>query len=201
MKLALGTVQFGLDYGIANKSGKILKEDAFKILEYAHNAGIDTLDTAGSYGDSEKIIGDFIADTAKKFNVISKMPALTGKEAFNINEDCQRTLKKLKTALEELESKHSDLNWYGGSLDSRPLRVGIKQNGKNIAAINTRSKDMFLKLEFSRSDYSGSLGEATKHKTFNWCYPLVRNSDVEVASVIINEIKNFMGKPWRVRST
>jgi hypothetical protein len=40
-KLCLGTVQFGLDYGIANRRGKIPKEEIFEILEYARKVGID----------------------------------------------------------------------------------------------------------------------------------------------------------------
>ena len=75
-KLCLGTVQFGLDYGIANKRGKVPKEEAFGILSYARDRGIDTLDTAFSYGESEKVIGDFIAENRLKFKIISKTPEL-----------------------------------------------------------------------------------------------------------------------------
>ena len=45
-KLALGTVQFGLKYGIANKNGQIIFEDVKKILEFARNVNIDLIDTA-----------------------------------------------------------------------------------------------------------------------------------------------------------
>jgi aryl-alcohol dehydrogenase-like predicted oxidoreductase len=56
-KLALGTVQFGLDYGIVNHSGQVKFEEVKKILRYAKKSNIDTLDTASSYGDSERILG------------------------------------------------------------------------------------------------------------------------------------------------
>ena len=72
-KLALGTVQFGLKYGIANQTGQVKPEDAKKILQLAKDANIDLVDTAMAYGDSEKVIGDAgIID----FRFISKLPPL-----------------------------------------------------------------------------------------------------------------------------
>lgn len=73
LKLALGTVQFGLPYGIANQAGQTSKSEAQHILRCARNAGIDTLDTAIGYGDSEAILGGIgVNDWA----VISKLPAI-----------------------------------------------------------------------------------------------------------------------------
>ncbi len=56
-KLALGTVQFGLDYGISNVSGQVSFEEVEKILKLAKESSIDTLDTATGYGNSEKVLG------------------------------------------------------------------------------------------------------------------------------------------------
>lgn len=94
-KTCLGTAQFGSDYGIANKKGKISKEEVFRILEHAYNSGIDTIDTAYSYGESEEIIGEFISKSENRFNIISKMPDL---ESFEVNKYFQQTLKRLKQA-------------------------------------------------------------------------------------------------------
>ena len=58
MKLAIGTAQFGMDYGLSNKYGKSEKYEVSKILQYAHSQGIDVIDTAPSYGDSENILGN-----------------------------------------------------------------------------------------------------------------------------------------------
>ena len=57
-KLGLGTAQFGLDYGIANRSGQIKFSDAKNILQLAKQEKIDLIDTAILYGKSEKIIGN-----------------------------------------------------------------------------------------------------------------------------------------------
>lgn len=73
MKLALGTVQFGLPYGIANQTGLVSREEAKVILALARSSGIDTLDTAIAYGESETCLGEI---GAKGFKVITKLPAI-----------------------------------------------------------------------------------------------------------------------------
>ena len=70
-QLILGTVAFGMDYGITNQEGKVPKEEVAKILEYAVENGISILDTAQAYGDAERVLGRNLVN-AKKFRVISK---------------------------------------------------------------------------------------------------------------------------------
>lgn len=94
-KIALGTAQFGLKYGIANQSGKINFLDVHKILKLANISNIDLIDTAIAYGDSEKIIGDI---GIKNFKFVSKLPPLP-KDCFDINswvkENVNSSLKRL----------------------------------------------------------------------------------------------------------
>jgi hypothetical protein len=71
MRLALGTVQFGQRYGIANVSGQVDVETAAEILESALSAGLDTLDTAIGYGDSEACLG---AAGVSGWRVVTKLP-------------------------------------------------------------------------------------------------------------------------------
>ena len=73
MKLALGTVQFGLPYGISNQGGKVIREDVKRILALSRAIGIDTLDTAIAYGDSEACLG---AVGIEGFNIITKLPII-----------------------------------------------------------------------------------------------------------------------------
>ena len=72
MKLCLGTAQFGLNYGINNKQGKISSVEAEKILNHAYTNGIKSLDTASAYGESEMILGRITGGIDKKFNIITK---------------------------------------------------------------------------------------------------------------------------------
>src|SRR5450755_1692147 len=70
-RIALGTVQFGLPYGIANRAGQVAHADVAAILAYARSAGVDTVDTAIAYGDSEKCLGDV---GMQSWRVVSKLP-------------------------------------------------------------------------------------------------------------------------------
>ncbi len=70
-RLVLGTVQFGQDYVVK----KIPPVEVYKILHYAHDVGIDTLDTAYAYGNYD-LLSSFMKDTGKVFNIISKVKSL-----------------------------------------------------------------------------------------------------------------------------
>lgn len=72
-RLALGTVQFGLDYGVANAQGQTPLAEVERILSAARMAGLDTLDTAIAYGESEQILGHV---GVGQWRVISKLPPL-----------------------------------------------------------------------------------------------------------------------------
>lgn len=72
-RLALGTAQFGLAYGIANQKGKVSCDQVAQILRVAKAAGVDTLDTAIAYGDSEARLGEI---GVQEWKVITKLPSL-----------------------------------------------------------------------------------------------------------------------------
>ena len=68
-RLALGTVQFGLTYGIANQTGQISRHEAKAMLTLALAHNVDTVDTAIAYGDSEARLGEA---GMQGFKVVSK---------------------------------------------------------------------------------------------------------------------------------
>ena len=72
-KLVLGSANFGLNYGVANNTGKISKSDLIDILLFAKKAHIDIIDTAQAYGDSEVRIGSLCTDN--NFNFVTKIGA------------------------------------------------------------------------------------------------------------------------------
>jgi aryl-alcohol dehydrogenase-like predicted oxidoreductase len=72
-KLALGTVQFGLNYGVANTTGRVSDQMADAILRSAQLSRMDTLDTAIAYGDSELVLGGL---GVQGWKVVSKLPAV-----------------------------------------------------------------------------------------------------------------------------
>lgn len=74
MELALGTVQFGLTYGIANDTGQTQGPEARAILERAHAYGIRRLDTAAAYGDVEERLSGLCGGL--DFSIVSKIPPI-----------------------------------------------------------------------------------------------------------------------------
>lgn len=73
-KLVLGTVQFGLNYGINNQSGQVQQNEVNKILQLAEKSGIKTLDTSSAYGTSENALGRSLTENHLQFQIISKYP-------------------------------------------------------------------------------------------------------------------------------
>ena len=71
-ELALGTVQWGLDYGIANQGGRASEADVVAMLALAQRSGIDTLDTARAYGEAEALLGRVLLPTAP-FRLVTKL--------------------------------------------------------------------------------------------------------------------------------
>ena len=59
-RFQLGTVQLGMTYGLGDHTAKPTKEYAFSLLDQAMAGGVNTLDTANNYGDSEKVIGEWL---------------------------------------------------------------------------------------------------------------------------------------------
>lgn len=70
-RIALGTAQFGFSYGVSNKNGQTSIAEIIRILELAHSTGLDTLDTAIAYGNSENNLG---AVGVNGWKVVTKLP-------------------------------------------------------------------------------------------------------------------------------
>ena len=103
-KIILGTVQFGLDYGINNTLGKIPIEEIRHIFAFAYSKGVLTLDTASGYGDSEEIIGTYLAKNPnKRFEIITKINS----SETSLEEQLKESLRKLKLNKIEVLMLHS----------------------------------------------------------------------------------------------
>ena len=72
-KLGLGTAQWGLAYGVSNKSGQTKAGEVARILTYAKSVGIQVVDTARVYGESEDVLG---TNDLSALKIITKLPAL-----------------------------------------------------------------------------------------------------------------------------
>ena len=106
MELALGTVQFGLDYGISNQSGRVPSDEVAAILKTATVTGISLLDTAPSYGCSESVLGKQIGEQSN-FRIVSKTPV------FREAEIGQQQLDKLSATLNQTVARFNNRPLYG----------------------------------------------------------------------------------------
>ena len=102
-RIVLGGAQLGLPYGILNGGETLSREEVARILDTAVGRGIDSIDTAIAYGQSESIIGE---TSQNRFNIISKLPPLPV-DISNVSEwvhsQVQGSLSRLKcTSLDAL---------------------------------------------------------------------------------------------------
>lgn len=98
-RIALGTVQLGMAYGIANRSGKPDLRMATAIVDTAWQAGVRVFDTAQSYGHSEATVGAVLAELgcSAEARVVSKLaPDLDLGSAVAIRQSVLASLRKLR---------------------------------------------------------------------------------------------------------
>ena len=94
VRLALGTAQFGMDYGVTNRSGRIKDEELERVLLFARARKVDTIDTAVAYGDAESRLGALGVDD---FRVVTKVPpALSSDTPASIVDAVERSLERLR---------------------------------------------------------------------------------------------------------
>ncbi len=142
MKLALGTAQFGMAYGIASRQPQISYAEAKAIIDYTATQGMTVLDTAMGYGDSEARLGEIGVDAWK---VISKIPEVpVGENATTwIADAVKASLKKLR------------LHSLYGLLLHRPAQL-FRQQGPEIYAALQRLKAKGLVEKIGVSIYQPS---------------------------------------------
>ena len=104
IKIGLGTAQFGLPYGISNKKGSVDSEEVKKILQLAFKSGIKVIDTASSYGDAEKVLGQN-REILSRFRLFTKTPPLKSAKRDDIRGHIREALEKslINLGIEKVE--------------------------------------------------------------------------------------------------
>jgi aryl-alcohol dehydrogenase-like predicted oxidoreductase len=94
MKLAVGTVKFGTNYGLINKK-KIYLNEIKKISKFIHSKinNINLIDTAFNYGQSHKIIG---RTKLNKLKIVTKIRFLSKNKINYFNKNIDNLLKDLR---------------------------------------------------------------------------------------------------------
>ena len=134
MKIGLGAVQFGVDYGVSNTHGKTTKHEVSQILQFAYENGISLIDTATSYGSSENILGKVITNDDWRF--VTKTPHfshnyLNSTHVNQLQESFNQSLFNLrkKNIYGLLLHSCDDLLKPGGELIFREMER-LRENGK-----------------------------------------------------------------------
>jgi aryl-alcohol dehydrogenase-like predicted oxidoreductase len=140
-RLALGTVQFGINYGIANQHGKVSRAEAKLMLKLASDCGIEILDTAISYGDSEACLGEA---GALNFKLITKLPPLSD-SCCDVN---AWVYQKIATSLTNL----GVTSIYGLLLHRPEQLLGINGSALYIALQSLKDKGLVQKVGVSIYD-------------------------------------------------
>jgi len=153
-KIALGTVQLGLDYGISNRAGRVTESEAQNIFRFAESVGIRTWDTARGYGTSEEVIGRWrSAEPARsqRVRLVTKIPKLTktgSAEALKseISDQLESSLKSLRADFVDTVLLHdeSDLagehgRWVWSALerlrsDGKVRKLGVSSYSPDVLA-------------------------------------------------------------------
>ena len=196
-KLILGTVQFGLDYGINNSVGKPSKEKVFEIFEQAAKAGIDILDTADAYGNASELIGEFFANSSTRFKINTKFKVEKGK---TIEAQLHNSLQLLNTdkinvyfyhRFDEMVDFPETLKELG-DLKSQNLinKIGVSVYGNDELeiAVNTPEVDA-IQLPFNLLDNYSQRGELLKQAK-------QKGKEIQVRSVFLQglffkELNNY----------
>jgi len=205
MKLALGTVQFGLDYGVTNHDGKMTSNEASQIIKAANINGIQLFDTADVYGDSEQVLGT-LTKNIKPAKFISKFSS-DSSILINIKQSLQNSLLNLQcnSLYGLLFHKETDLLGKQGELCYQQLLALkeqglIKKIGASFYSLTALEKALqHFKLDIiqipascldQRFQQSGLLKEAQRqnievHARSLFLQGLLLNSSIELPSSIL----------------
>jgi len=141
-KVALGTAQFGYNYGEFNPDGKINFDEQNSIIRYAENNGIDTLDTAIGYKQSENNLGLL---GVKNFKVITKIPPIpnNSKDIVQwLEEELKKSFNRLRVGCVYaiLLHRSEDIIKYNGKVIDYLLKIKklglVKKIGVSIYSPN-----------------------------------------------------------------
>lgn len=138
-KLTLGTVQFGMDYGINNPNGKPSLAKSLEMLDCVWQKGIRIFDTAYNYGEAEDILGEFVRthSPGAEMQIITKLkPNILSEEhgqvADIIENNLEVSLKRLNRDYVNGYLFHTPAYIYNN--EAVEAMVGLKKKGltKNI---------------------------------------------------------------------
>jgi aryl-alcohol dehydrogenase-like predicted oxidoreductase len=143
-RLALGSAQFGMRYGIANSDGRPACSVVDQIVRKARDSAISVIDTAYAYGDSETVLGRILSRD-RNVRIVTKTPRIWNEQISpvdieSVNAAFDASLKRLcrskvyglliHNADDLLKSGGDRLwNWLeSAKADGRAEKIGVSVN-------------------------------------------------------------------------
>lgn len=160
-RLMLGTAQFGMPYGVANRSGQPSNDEVLAIVTAAFEGGVTCFDTAATYGTSEEVLGQALhgLGIAHRVVVVTKVRPLTDAERLDsgsasraIEQSVANSRQRLRLdclpfvlfhreedaihcdALRQLQAR-GWLRWAGVSCSHRPESATALVAAENVSAL------------------------------------------------------------------
>lgn len=121
--LALGTVELGLEYGIAapGEYGRPSEAEAVHLVHVALEAGITLIDTARSYGESEAVLGRALRGCREQVVLATKARTQREDGATPDGAKLRRMMQQaLETSLRQLQTDYVDV-WQVHNIDAELL--------------------------------------------------------------------------------
>lgn len=151
MKLCLGTVQLGVNYGVNNQiKRQPTRHEGYRILRFACENGIEYLDTASAYGTAEELIGESGILNSGTVHVITKLDA---RIHSGFADEAKKSLERFKQESMDGLLLHDALNYYD-KLQLKEL-LQIKEQGlaKHIGVSVYEPQDALRIAEDGIVDY------------------------------------------------
>lgn len=109
--IALGTVEIALDYGIPSDEGhrKPSTSEAIRFLQEAIDAGVNLIDTAQAYGNSEALIGEALGTRRHEVVLVTKLTPIAASELENEGALQAKVRTSIQESLQRLRTDHVDV--------------------------------------------------------------------------------------------
>lgn len=123
-KVAIGTAQFGMPYGLTNESGKVAPLEVSNILQVAKQSGLSLIDTAVDYGSAHGVLGEV---GVEGFHIVTKIG--------EIKANSQTLTKTIERIILEAIEKLKVETLYGVLFHRTETLIG--SNGKKFLDVLT----------------------------------------------------------------
>jgi aryl-alcohol dehydrogenase-like predicted oxidoreductase len=162
-KISIGTVQFGLEYGINNTKGQTTRDEVSKILKRCKEVGIKHIDTAAAYGSAENVLGEVIQSEglSNSFQITTKYK---GDGNNNLSLSTRESLHRLKVYNLHCQMFHSYQDFKNAEDFIKPdnvdkIGVSVYTNEELLDAIKD-PKIIVVQCPFNLLDNHSVRGES-----------------------------------------